>query len=189
MKYRRSSIKALSVQFYEKVIRKINSFLKNKRKNIQTDFYVLNDSHTILNEYSRNPSYNIIVSDKPPYGTFTFFPLGKIPDMTESFCFIAYSGREIAGWSWLHKGLRIDTKVAHYIKNDENFLWFGPDFVMPEHRGKSLQKALIHARLLFAQNKFSKEIKCVTIIDGDNYPSINSYVFFGFEPSDVKGYI
>lgn len=189
MKYTKLSMAGTFVQLYKKVLRKFNSIVKYKKRSHKIDFYEISNTLQLNFQYNKDTSLKIILSDNPPYETFMFFPLGKSPDMTESFCFIAYKNGEIAGWSWLHKGLRNDTDIAHSIKNDENFIWFGPDFVKPKFRGISLQKVLIYERLLFAKKEFSSETKFVTIIGQENYPSIRSYSFFGFEKKSINDYI
>lgn len=106
MKYTKLSMAGTFVQLYKKVLRKFNSIVKYKKRSHKIDFYEISNTLQLNFQHNKDASLKIILSNTPPLESYMFFPLGKAPDMEESFCFIAYINREIAGWSWLHKGFQ-----------------------------------------------------------------------------------
>jgi hypothetical protein len=179
MKYQKHNLKGTVVQFCYKASRKLMRFFNAPKKNNDNCVFELSNRHIKNNLNDFIPTFQIIQTNKPPLESFMFFPLGKAPDISESYCFVAYSNKKIAGWAWLHDGMREDTAITYSLDSKVETLWFGPDYVKPKFRGASLQKSLIAERLKFAVKRFPN-CKITTVIGNDNLPSIKSYSFWGF---------
>ena len=93
--------------------------------------------------------FTVKTTCQPPSDAYMYFPVGKAPSFNESIVFVAYNENKIAGWAWLHNGVRKDTMKSHNLKMDDDVAWFGPDYVRPKFRGASLQKVLIKERLQY----------------------------------------
>ncbi|MFW5983015.1 MAG: hypothetical protein ACOCQ4_00825 [bacterium] len=176
------------IQIFRKSLRKIQALISLKSKDNSGVFILEQETSKPLNILqSDNSSFKIEIATNPPAEAFMFFPVGKGPDLNESYCFVAYKRNKIAGWAWLHKGLRIDAAKTHFFVETGKYLWLGPDYVRPKFRGISLQKTLIHERLLFIQDNFSSDFRIVTIIGKKNFPSLHSYEFFNFQIKERNG--
>ncbi|MFW5886687.1 MAG: hypothetical protein ACOCUL_02915 [Bacteroidota bacterium] len=169
-------------QFIRKSLRKTQTLTSLNDKDNSGVFILEQETHKPLNVLQPdNNSFKIKIANNPPAEAFMFFPVGKGPDLNESYCFIAYKSNKVAGWAWLHKGLRIDAAKTFFLDKTGEYLWLGPDYVRPKYRGASLQKKLIRERLLFIKDNFTSEFRIVTIIGKKNYPSLRSYEFFNFK--------
>ena len=105
MKYQKHNLKGTLIQLCYKASRKIMRFFNApKKKNNDIFVFELSNIHNKSNINGFVPTFQIIQTNKPPLESFMFFPLGKAPDLSESYCFVAYSNKIIAGWAWLHDG-------------------------------------------------------------------------------------
>src|SRR5690606_8392299 len=112
MKYIALPVNIKITQLILKTKRKLNEFFSHsqKSKEVQVLFFNNDWSYKVINKNGIS-----IKCTKPPISAYMFFPLGKGPDLKESFCFVGYKNNKACGWAWLHKGMRKDTATAHNI--------------------------------------------------------------------------
>jgi len=125
----------------------------------------------------------LLAEDRIPLQAYMYYPIGLIPDPTESFCVGVFLNNRLAGWGWFHLGPRRDVVSAHNLELStlERIVWLGPAYVRPRYRGRGLQKVLIQRRLLEAQRLYHmKDLVAITLVGADNIPSIASLKRLGF---------
>jgi GNAT superfamily N-acetyltransferase len=62
--------------------------------------------------------------------------------------------------------------------HDATTLWMGPCGVLPQARGRGIQRLLLQAREAFARDH--EFTRCISVVDADNYPSTNNFIAQGY---------
>lgn len=180
MEFRKLGVKDTINQIFRKSLRKMFSVFANSGQKEEGTIHLLECVNNLAEIPYINSSFSVSVVASPPSEVYMFFPVGKAPSPSESICFVAYKGSKIAGWAWLHQGVRKDIAQAHNVKINDKVVWFGPDYVRPKYRGASLQKILIMERLKYIKKNNNDRVRMLTIVGAENKPSLHSYGYFNF---------